>query len=250
MNIVIPMCGFGLRVKEEFNLPKPLININGKTLIERCIETTAVKGNYIFITRSFNEFNEGEKLDKKLREILLKYTKEDNIISVSEPTMGAVDSILKAKKLIDNKSPLMVVNCDQILNWKPQEFLEHIKLNKLDACVTTYNFSGIKVGKISPYSFIEMNGNKASKFEEKFAISRHALNGIAYWSKGQDFVKSAEELIQSKVLTNNEFYVSKTFNFLIKDGLKIGFFEMEKDQYISLGNTQEILDYLSEKSDI
>lgn len=55
MNIVIPMAGLGTRFSNEgFNLPKPLIETNGKTLIEHSISTLGVEGRYIFITRKYD----------------------------------------------------------------------------------------------------------------------------------------------------------------------------------------------------
>ena len=54
INIVIPMAGLGTRFANEgFNLPKPLIETNSKTLIEHSISTLGIEGNYIFITRKY-----------------------------------------------------------------------------------------------------------------------------------------------------------------------------------------------------
>ena len=49
MNIVMPMEGKGSRLSDAgYDLPKPLIEINGKTIAEWSITTLGLKGNFIF----------------------------------------------------------------------------------------------------------------------------------------------------------------------------------------------------------
>ena len=65
MNIIIPMAGLGSRVKDEgFELPKPLIEVNNKTLIEHSVDTLGIKGQYIFITRDFENPQHNELINE------------------------------------------------------------------------------------------------------------------------------------------------------------------------------------------
>ena len=51
-NIVIPMAGRGIRFSEAgYTIPKPLIQIQGKTIIERAVESLGIHGRYIFIVQ-------------------------------------------------------------------------------------------------------------------------------------------------------------------------------------------------------
>jgi len=236
------MCGAGKRVKKHFDKPKPLINIGQISIIEKCLETLNIEGNYIFIIRKYDEFVNHEKLDFELRSILMKYTTSDNIYY--HFVKSAVDSILCAETKINNSNPLMVVNCDQIFNWSSCDFFNYVKSLDLDACVTTYNFPNIIENSLSPYSFIKTVNNYAVAFEEKFAISKNALNGIFYWKKGSDFIECAKQMISENNLVNGEFYISRSLNYLIDCGKKISYYEMKQDQYISLGTTEEIKSYL------
>ncbi len=50
MNILIPMAGLGDRFKREgYDKPKPLIDVNGKPMIQRVVESLGLKGRYIFV---------------------------------------------------------------------------------------------------------------------------------------------------------------------------------------------------------
>ena len=49
MNILIPMAGAGSRFFDAgYTDPKPLIQIEGKTMIQRVIENLDLDGNFIF----------------------------------------------------------------------------------------------------------------------------------------------------------------------------------------------------------
>jgi hypothetical protein len=67
-----------------------------------------------------------------------------------------------------------------------------------------------------------------SEVAEKTPISTDASVGVYYWSRGSDYVKYAEQMIQKNIRTNNEFYVCPVFNEAIQDGKKIRIKQIEK----------------------
>ena len=246
MNIVFPMCGLGSRVKERFNMPKPFIDIDGKTLIEQCIDGIGLDGNYIFITRRFTEFENCEELYSKTIKLFSKYTSLDNIIVVDHHTTGAVSTILLAKDIINTKEQLLISNCDQIWNLDAEKLLTLTSEESLDGFVSTWKFPDISINETSPYSFAKLNERGyVSEIKEKFAISEHSMNGLFYWAHGSDFVECANKLMKSGNDLNGEFYVSETYNYAINSGMKIKILPMSDEEYISLGTTEEILKYYS-----
>ena len=53
MNILIPMAGEGSRFKSAgYTFPKPLIDVNGKPMIQCVVENLDFDANYIFLVRS------------------------------------------------------------------------------------------------------------------------------------------------------------------------------------------------------
>jgi len=61
------------------------------------------------------------------------------------------------------------------------------------------------------------NRNIVSEVAEKKVISNKATVGIYYWSKGSDYVKYAEQMINKNIRVNNEFYVCPVYNEAIND---------------------------------
>ena len=52
MNILIPMAGLGSRfLTKGFNIPKPLIDVNGKPMIQVVVDNLNFNANHIFITQ-------------------------------------------------------------------------------------------------------------------------------------------------------------------------------------------------------
>jgi NDP-sugar pyrophosphorylase family protein len=238
------MAGEGRRFAEKgFDLPKPLIMVGNKSIIEHALDSLDIDGNYIFITRSYEK-----ELDFHLESILKKFDKHCKIIKIDYLTDGPAKTAFLAKTYLQNDENLIITNCDQYTEWQSKEFLEFVKMANLDGCVTTYPYRGIKIGEKSPYSFIKVDENdRAICLDEKTAISNIALNGIHYWKRGQDFLNSGNDMFQANDRVNNEFYISKSFNYMIKRGLHVGYFPMKFGTFYSLGTPDDVTSFLKEK---
>lgn len=238
MNIVIPMVGLGKRFADAgFKNPKPLVLVKNKPIVQHAIESLGIQGNYIFIIRT-SDFSE------KLKKVLVSVKPDCSIIEIDYLTDGTVSSILLANHLINNNDELVTTNCDQKTEWNSDLFLKKCREPGTDGCVVTYPYNNIIVGEKSPYSFIELDKKGyGTQLEEKKAISDLALCGIHYWKSGKDFISSAEQLIANNDRVNNEFYVAKTYNYLIKEGKKITHFPLQKNEFICLGTPQDVKEY-------
>jgi len=234
MNIIIPMVGLGSRFqKEGYTLPKPLIEVAGKTLIEHSIDSFNVPGKFIFITRDFHNAEH----NKVLSSVLKKKRPESKEIKLKRLTSGATESALAAKELINNDEPLVIYNCDQLINWDPEEFLKFITKKKPDAALIIYKSNDLK------NSFAEIIDGEIVKLAEKNPISDDALIGFHYWAHGKDFVNSAENLIDNfRSEGKLECYISETFNYL-KDKTVLPF-HVGKNVYIPLGTPDDVSKYV------
>jgi len=235
MNIIIPMAGAGSRFhKVGISKPKPLIDVLGKTLIEHSIDSFDVPGRFIFITREFDNPADNERLNA----ILKNRRPECEIVQLKTLTSGATETVLAAKEYINNDDPLVIYNCDQLINWDPNKFLEFVNNKKPDAALVLYNSTDPK------NSFAEIKLGRIVNLVEKQAISNHALIGFHYWSRGNDFVTSAESLIESfRINGKPECYISETFNHL-PDSYHTIPYHIADHVYIPLGTPEDISKYI------
>lgn len=238
MNVLFPIAGLGKRFTEfGYSVPKPLVKVKNKTLLEYSLGTLGLDGNYIVVVLKY----ENESFNREIRDVIESVKPNSKIITIDSPTQGSSETCLYAKKFIDNEEELIVTNGDQYLNWDPQKFKAHIAETKPDGCVSTYDHKDFEIGKPSKYAFVSLDSNGyATKFQEKFAISQHAMNGIHYWKNGRDFVRTVQMVIDHDIRVNGEHYLSSSYNFLINEGKKINTFKMQNQEYCSLGSPEEI----------
>lgn len=237
MNIVIPMAGMGNRFRDKgFNVPKPLIEFSGKTMIEYAIESLDIEGNYIFIVYRYDEAIFNSRLDQILNDICPGCT----IIRINYTTEGPASSAILAKDYINNDEELVITNCDQIMEWDSKEFLDFIKESNMDGIVVTYDSDTEK------NSYIKLDDKGFGvELAEKKVISNDSLNGIHYWKKGKFFVDSCESMIDKNIRSNNEFYISLTYNEMIENCMKIGSYKISNNSHHAVGTPEDLEKYLS-----
>ena len=236
LNIVIPMAGEGSRFKKVgYTFPKPLIDVDGVPMIERVINNLNIEANYIFIVRK--EHVDKYNIDKMLKII----NKNCKIIVLDHLTDGAACTILTAKKFINNKNPLLLVNSDQLIEWDSSACLYALSQNYIDGGIITFNSTHPK------WSFAKVDENNLiTEVAEKKPISNHATVGIYYWKYGEYFVECAEQMIEKNIRVNNEFYTCPVFNEAILKNYKIKNWHIEK--MYGLGTPEDLNTYLTLQS--
>jgi len=233
MNVLIPMAGAGSRfVSAGYTFPKPLIEVDGKPMIQVVVENLNIEANYTFIVQK-------EHYEKYSLQYLLNLIAPNcNIVQVDGLTQGAACTTLLAKEFIDNDAPLVMANSDQFVEWNSNECLYAFNADGIDGGIVSFKATHPKwsYAKVGDDGFV-------SEVAEKKPISDNATVGIYFWKKGSDYVKYAEQMIEKNIRTNNEFYVCPVFNEAIQDGKKIRIKDIEKMWGIG---TPEDLNYFLE----
>ena len=83
------------------------------------------------------------------------------------------------------------------------------------------------------------------KVAEKEPISDIATVGVYYWTKGSDYVKYAEQMINKDIRTNGEFYVCPVYNEAILDKKKIKIYNV--NSMWGLGTPSDLDIFLADK---
>lgn len=217
LRIIIPMAGEGKRFKEMgYSFPKPLIEINGKPMIQWVTENINVEAKFIFIVKK----TEYEKYHLKY---LLNLLENDcEIVILDQPSQGAVMTVLMAEHLFDDDDPIAIVNSDQYMSWNSNEFFYAMAADECDGGIVTFESTHPK------WSFVKTGENGfVVEVAEKKPISNKATAGVYYFKKGSDFIKYAKEMISKKITTFGEYFVCPTYNEMIRDGKKIRSFPIE-----------------------
>ena len=229
INILVPMAGLGTRFSEAgYKDPKPLIDVNGKPMIQRVVESLDLDGNYIFIVQKEHS------LKYNLLNLLPYIVPDCTVLEIDGITDGAARTSLVAKEYINNNDPLIIANSDQIVDWNSSLFTYLLNAGHVIALFESQE---------SKWSYAEINDGKIFRVAEKEVISNNASVGIYGWAKGSDYVKYAEQMISKNIRTNNEFYICPVYNEAIKNNeIVLPFFVEEMH---GIGTPEDLYKYLA-----
>ena len=209
-NLVLPIAGKAQRfVDGGYKTPKPLINFNGKTILEKSMEsvdTTNCKCIFIVQQKHIEEF----KIDQYVKTL----AEDVEIIAIDYITEGALSTVMLAEKFIDFDTPLMIFTPD--CYFEPKIVPINIS-NKMDGMVCTFKST-------SPaHSYVSLDKDDwVMDVKEKEVISDQAIGGFYYFFDGRKFVHEARKAIKNKETIKNEYYIAPIFAKLAMKGWNIG----------------------------
>lgn len=228
LNILIPLAGLGSRfTSANYQDPKPMLEVLGKKMIDLVVDNiTEGKQKYhknlIFCVR-----------DEQIHQHLAAKYPDSRIIKVEELTKGPASTCLLAKEFINSNTPLLVTNSDQYIHqFKLKRFLKYCR--DYDAVLGTFFSQHPK------NSYIKLNDhNLVIEVREKQVISNIASSGLHYWARGQDFISSAEIMIEKQDMANNEYYVAPSYNYLSEES-QIGVYHFNQGFHWPLGTPEDL----------
>lgn len=223
LNIVIPMAGRGSRFSNAgYKLPKPLIDVGGKPMIERVVINLTPQTDFRFIFICQKEHNERYNLTRMLTDL----SPGSIVIDVDGVTQGAACTVLYAREYIDNNSPLMIANSDQYVDISISDYIDQISRRNLDGLIMTMNADDPK------WSFVGLDDDlMVTRVVEKEVISNEATVGIYNFAHGSDFVRCAELMIAEGNTVNGEYYVAPVYNSLIAEGKRVGIYNVGSEAH-------------------
>lgn len=232
LNVLIPMAGAGSRFADAgYTFPKPLIDVEGKPMIQTVVDNLGFDANYIFVVQK--EHRKQYNLDSMLNLI----APNCKIVEVDGVTEGAACTTLLAKEYIDNEHPLFIANSDQYVEWDAIDFMYTMNEKEADGGLVTFKSTHPK------WSYAKTDGmGMVVEVAEKNPISDNATVGFYYWKRGKDYVTYAEDMIYHDIRVNNEFYVCPVYNLALKEGKQIHTYGA--DTMWGLGTPEDLETYL------
>jgi dTDP-glucose pyrophosphorylase len=208
------MAGRGSRFANAgYTVPKPLIPVGGRPMIQWIIENIRPARPHQFTFLCLAEHLERyPEVPRELRRICPGC----HIVEVPGVTEGAACTVLLAKDLINSDDALMIANSDQIVDLSIEEYLAVGDEADVDGLIMTFWSDHPK------WSYCRMRQDGlVIEVVEKQVVSNEATVGIYNFRHGREFVRAAEAMIAANLRVNNEFYVAPCYNQLIDEGAKI-----------------------------
>lgn len=235
LKIIIPLAGSSeLFINAGYHYPKPLIELNGKTMIEWVIENpSAIKREHQFIYILKEEDIVKYHMDNTLK--LLSPGCE--IVKLKKATKGGLCSTLLAIDKIDKHDSLLILNGDQIIDIDFNEMDTYWKQEKVSAGIVTFT-------SVHPrWSYARIEKGEVVQTAEKNPISNQSIAGYYYFKNAGEFFEAAYESIKNDVQHEGNYYISPVINQYVLHNLKVKAFTVKKDVYHSFYSPQMLIEY-------
>ncbi len=233
--LLVPAAGEGSRfAKAGFRKPKPFIDVAGTPMIERVLENLKYKEmRTVIVARSSHLAQESEMVDWF----------DSNGIKLAhcdKLTEGTACTVLLAREHIDLDAPLIIANSDQIVDFDIEAFVRDCLDRGLDGSILCFKDSE----RNPKWSFAKTTANGlVEEVKEKEVISDMATVGIYLFTKGRYFIDAAMDMIVHNDRVNGEFYTCPAYNYAIKQGLKIGIYEVKEQAMHGIGTPEDLAAY-------
>jgi len=213
-NMLIMAGGKGKRLRPFTNkIPKPLLPVNGKPIIERIImiaKKQGIKNFVISVNYLGNKIKSYLKNGEKFN-VNIRYINEDK-------PLGTAGSLYYFKK---SKLPFIVSNADIISNINYREMLEYHK--KLKSYITVGAISNFEKNH---YGNIIFKNNRVKKIEEKIEKKSFINSGIYVVNSNiNQFFKSKKfyhmtEFIESAIFQKKKIHMFPIYEYWYDYGVK------------------------------
>ena len=224
MKIIIPMAGRGSRLRPHtLTVPKPLIPIAGKPIVERLAEDIISISNekvdeIAFITGDF-----GDEIDQQLIQIANRLGAKGSIFKQEEP-LGTAHAIYCAKSCLDG--PVIIAFADTLFQANFELKTENDGIIWVKQVKDPSAFGVVKLDEKGIITdFIE----KPKEF-----ISDLAIIGIYYFKNGEILKKEIEYLLDNKILSKGEYQITDALENMKAKNMK--FSSVTVDEWMDCGN--------------
>ena len=242
--LILPMAGKGLRFTEEgYDLPKPLLDVDGLPMILQAVDCLPESDNNVFICLQDHIDNFG--IDKTLKNHFLN----TEVISINETTEGQACTceIGIEETNINLENPILISACDNGVFYDRKKYLELLNDESIDVIVWTFRNNQASKTNPNAYAWLDVDENdnikhvSCKKFIYENPLTTHAIIGTMFFRKGTYFMEGLQKNYNENIRTNGEFYVDDVLNQNIKDGLNVKVFEVEN--YICWGTPNDYKTY-------
>ncbi len=223
MQIIIPMAGTGRRFREKgYMLPKPLLNVDGRPIIDYVANLFPGEGNMLFIC------NEIDLKKTELGKVIRKIRPSAKIVGIPPHKKGPVFTVAQAFAHIQDEEEVIVSYCDFNADWDYSKFRRDVKENKCAGAIPCYTgFHPHLLHRNIPYAGVKVKKcHFLLDIKEKHSFTRdmmkgHHSCGIYYFRRGKDVIKYFKEALDLKLELNGETYVSMVYYLYKRDGLPV-----------------------------
>lgn len=148
------------------------------------------------------------------------------VVSISGSTKGALASALLAIELIQPREPVLLIPTNSIVDdLNLREFFSKM----MDDGVVA---GALLVKSDNPnYSYVRIHNNRVIEFIEKRVVGDMATTGVFFFRSKALLLECAKWAFVNSQITNSQFFVAPSLNYVLTSGQEVGFSQIDQSQY-------------------
>lgn len=243
MKIIIPMSGFGERFRVAgYEVPKPLIIIDGKPIIEHVINMFPGETDFLFICNN----DHLKKSSYAMYETLKRICPTGTIINIEAHKLGPVHAVQQIYDYLDPFEPVIVNYCDFTCFWDWHHFKGFVQDTQCDGAIPAYKgFHPHSLGSTN-YAYMKETGLWLEDIKEKQPFTENKMNeyassGTYYFKYAAEMLEAFERIREQNLHVGNEFYVSLAYKSMLDDEKRIAVYPIQ--HFMQWGTPNDVAEY-------
>ena len=243
--LVLPMAGRGSRFAlVGYDTPKPLLDVNGKAMIVRAVQSIPECRRKIFIC--LNEHLEAYNV----KQVLLDEfgTENTQVVGIADVTEGQACTceIGMNEGAVGEDEPVLISACDNGVDYDEAAYAALEADPTVDVIV--WSFTNNPTSQLYPHMYAWLDVDDATgdirtvSVKKQLVGAKHCIIGTMFFRRKSVFMEGLRKIYAKNIRTNGEFYVDDLLNPLIDAGFKVKVFPVQA--YICWGTPNDYRTYL------
>lgn len=237
------MSGFGERFRRAgYTVPKPLIKIDGKPIIEHVIDMFPGENNFTFICNQDHLDNP----DYNMENILKNYCPMGKVVGIPPHKLGPIHAIQQIISELNLDEQIVVNYCDFTCYWDWQNFKKFVRNCACEGAIPAYKgFHPHTLGSTN-YAYIREESGWVLDIQEKQPytdnrMEEYASSGTYYFSSARIMNKAFEKIKEENLNVGGEYYVSMAYKALLSENNHVAVYPLQ--HFMQWGTPQDVAEY-------
>ena len=237
------MSGFGERFRRAgYEVPKPLIEIDGKPVIAHVIDMFPGEQEFIFICNQDHLSNSHYSMESILR----KYCPTGRIIGIPAHKLGPIHAVRQVENLIDPNRQVVVNYCDFTCYWDWHHFKQFVAASECDGAIPAYKgFHPHTLGSTN-YAYMREECGWVLDIQEKQPytnnrMEEYASSGTYYFSSGKVMSDAFCATMEQGINVNGEYYVSLAYKLMLAAHRPVAVYPLQ--HFMQWGTPEDVAEY-------